>query len=62
MQSKESGEYNRIVSSGGDDPYMAFGVNNKESVRFVNDGDVSIGYAGDPSAVSYTHLTLPTKA
>ena len=28
---------------------MAFGVNNKESVRFVNDGDVSIGYAGDPS-------------
>ena len=49
MQSKASGEYNRIVSSGGDLPYMAFGVNNKESVRFVNDGDVSIGYAGDPS-------------
>ena len=49
MQSKSTGEYNRIVSSGGDDPYMAFGVNNKERVRFANDGDVSIGYAGDPS-------------
>ena len=50
MQSRNStGEYNRIVSSGGNAPYMAFGVNNKERVRFANDGDVSIGYAGDPS-------------